>query len=181
VCQENIPHTLRPPACTVVTTHDGSMFSFCLRRILTLPSECLNRHFLHNIFSGDKGYQVGSSDVVAHQPHGCACCGFTYALQHFSQSCSSISLNQSAHSPLTSSINKVFSHTGLPHTGCFSLFTPFFVNPRKWLCVKIPVTEQIEKYSDPSGTNKITIKSKPYIQQSCVPNLELTSQKLKFS
>ncbi|MBN3311085.1 WASF1 protein, partial [Amia calva] len=46
------------------------------------------------------------------------------------QSCSSISLNQSAHSPLTSSINKAFSPTGLPHTGCFSLFTPFFVNPR---------------------------------------------------
>ncbi|XDV28292.1 hypothetical protein PO909_031635 [Leuciscus waleckii] len=57
---------------------------------------------------------VGSSAVVAHPPQGCACCGFTNALLHtsvvmsgyFSQSCSSISLNQSAHSPLTSSINK---------------------------------------------------------------------------
>jgi len=28
----------------VVTRHDGSMFSFCLRQILTLPSECLNRN-----------------------------------------------------------------------------------------------------------------------------------------
>uniref|UniRef100_A0A8C1JPF1 RING finger protein 207 n=1 Tax=Cyprinus carpio TaxID=7962 RepID=A0A8C1JPF1_CYPCA len=37
---------------------------------------------------------------------------------------------RSAHSPLTSSINKAFSPTGLLHTGCFSLFTPFFVNPR---------------------------------------------------
>ncbi|XDV18425.1 hypothetical protein PO909_024123 [Leuciscus waleckii] len=81
---------------------------------------------------------VGSSAVVAHPPQGCACCGFTNALLHtsvvrsgyFSQSCSSISLNQSAHSPLTSSINKAFSPTGLPHTGRFSLFTPFFVNPR---------------------------------------------------
>ncbi|XDV24477.1 hypothetical protein PO909_028631 [Leuciscus waleckii] len=81
---------------------------------------------------------VGSSAVVAHPPQGCACCGFTNALLHtsvvtsgyFSQSCSSISLNQSAHSPLTSSINKASSPTGLPHTGCFSLFTPFFVNPR---------------------------------------------------
>ncbi|XDV12933.1 hypothetical protein PO909_001479 [Leuciscus waleckii] len=53
---------------------------------------------------------VGSSAVVAHPPQGCACCGFTNALLHtsvvtsgyFSQSCSSISLNQSAHSPLAS-------------------------------------------------------------------------------
>jgi len=30
---------------------------------------------------------------------------------YFSQSCSSISLNQLAHSPLTSSINKAFSPT----------------------------------------------------------------------
>jgi len=37
VCQENIPHTITPPppACTVVTKHDGSMFSFCLRQIQT--------------------------------------------------------------------------------------------------------------------------------------------------
>jgi len=40
VCQENIPHTITPPpACTVVTRHDGSMISFCLRQILTLPYE----------------------------------------------------------------------------------------------------------------------------------------------
>jgi len=42
MCQENIPHTIipPPPACTVVTRHDGSMFSFCLRQIYhqTLPS-----------------------------------------------------------------------------------------------------------------------------------------------
>jgi len=44
VCQENIPHTITPPGSTVVTRHDGSMFSFCLRQILTLPSECLNRN-----------------------------------------------------------------------------------------------------------------------------------------
>jgi len=55
---------------------------------------------------------------------------------YFSQSCSSISLIQSAHSPLTSSINKAFSPTGLPHTGCFSLFTPFFVNPRNGCALK---------------------------------------------
>jgi len=89
------------------------------------------------ICSGDEWYPVGSSAVVAHPPQGCACCGVNALLHtlvvtsdYFSQSCSSISLTQSAHSPLTSCINKAFLPTGLPHTGCFSLFTPFFVNPR---------------------------------------------------
>uniref|UniRef100_A0A8C1PK16 Adhesion G protein-coupled receptor L3 n=1 Tax=Cyprinus carpio TaxID=7962 RepID=A0A8C1PK16_CYPCA len=49
VCQENIPHTITPPppACTVVTRHDGSMFSFCLRQILTrsLSHKASTRHF----------------------------------------------------------------------------------------------------------------------------------------
>ena len=42
VCQENIPHTIRPPpppAWTVDTRQDGSMLSCCLCDILTLPSE----------------------------------------------------------------------------------------------------------------------------------------------
>jgi len=51
--------------------------------------------------------------VVAHLPQDYACCGFTNPLLHTSavtsvyirQSCSSISLNQLANSPLTSSIN----------------------------------------------------------------------------
>jgi len=55
---------------------------------------------------------------------------------YFSRSCSSISLNQSAHSPLTSSINKAFLPTGLPHTGCFLLFHTILCKPYKWLCVK---------------------------------------------
>jgi len=70
VCQENIAHTITPPppACTVVTRHDGSMFSFCLHQILPLPSECLNRHFFFPICSGDECYPMGSSAVVAHPP-----------------------------------------------------------------------------------------------------------------
>ncbi|XDV34797.1 hypothetical protein PO909_004918 [Leuciscus waleckii] len=73
---------------------------------------------------------VGFSAVVAHPSQGCACCGFTNALLHtsvvtsgyFSQSCSSISLNQSAHSPLTSSINKAFfAH----RTAAYWMFFPF--------------------------------------------------------
>jgi len=90
-CQENIPHTITPPplACTVVTRHDGSMFSCCLRQILTL------QHFsslqlssfggqivpLFPICSGDV---VGSSPIVANPPQGCVCCGFTNALLHTS-------------------------------------------------------------------------------------------------
>lgn len=68
----------------------------------------------------------GSPAAVAHPPHGC--CGVTNALlrssvltsRYFSQSCSSISRNQSARSPLTSSINKAFSPSGLQRTGWFS-------------------------------------------------------------
>ncbi len=38
--------------------------------------------------------------------------------------------NQSAHSPLTSDINKAFSSTQLPLTGYFLFFRPFSVNTR---------------------------------------------------
>jgi len=136
--QKNIPHTITPPppACTVVTRLDGSMFSFCLCQVyhLNVSTEIENhqtrQHFsslqlsnfgellqfsLFFICSGDEWYPVGSSAavVVPHPPQDCACCGFPNALLHtsvvtsgyFSQSCSSISLNQSTHSPLTSSIN----------------------------------------------------------------------------
>ncbi len=46
MCQENIPHTITPspPAWTVETRQDGSMLSYTLRQILTLPSECHSRN-----------------------------------------------------------------------------------------------------------------------------------------
>ncbi len=44
--------------------------------------------------------------------------------------CLSIISNQSAHSPLTSYINKTFLSTQLPLTGYFLFFEPFSVNPR---------------------------------------------------
>jgi len=130
--------------------------SFCFRQILTLPSERLNKirdssdqatfsslqlqivaYF--PICSGDEWYLVGSSAVVASRlcvlwllkcfSAYIGCNEWLFQLL-FSLSCSSISLNQLAHIPLTSSISNAFSPTGLPHTGCFPLVTPFFVNPR---------------------------------------------------
>ncbi len=44
--------------------------------------------------------------------------------------CLSIISNQSAHSPLTSDINKAFLSKQLPLTGYFLFFGPFSVNPR---------------------------------------------------
>ncbi len=49
---------------------------------------------------------------------------------YLSYCCLSIISNQSAHSPLTSDINKAFSSTQLPLTGYFLFFGPFSVNPR---------------------------------------------------
>ncbi len=47
VCQENIPHTITPPAAlarTIETRQDGSMLSCSLRQILTLPPEHRSRN-----------------------------------------------------------------------------------------------------------------------------------------
>jgi len=93
VPRKHPPITPPPPACTVVTRHDGSIFSFCLRQILTLPSERLSRNRdssdqatffqsstvnfgelllpLFPIYRGDEWYPVGSCSVVAHPPQGC--------------------------------------------------------------------------------------------------------------
>ncbi len=49
---------------------------------------------------------------------------------YLSYCCRSIISNQSAHSPLTSGINKAFSSTQLPLTGYFLFFGPFSVNSR---------------------------------------------------
>ncbi len=60
--------------------------------------------------------------------------GWTWSLVvtsgYLSYCCLSIICNQSAHSPLTSDINKTFSSTQLPLTGYFLFFGPFSVNPR---------------------------------------------------
>ncbi len=64
------------------------------------------------------------------------CCAFRDGILHtlvvtsvyLSYCCLSIISNQSAHSPLTSDINKAFLSTQLPLTGYFHFFWPFSVN-----------------------------------------------------
>ncbi len=79
-----------------------------------------------------------SSAAVAHLLQGSMCCVFRDGILHtlvvtsgyLSYCCLSIISNQSAHSPLSSNINKTFSSTEPPLTGYFLLFGPFSVNPR---------------------------------------------------
>ncbi len=81
---------------------------------------------------------VWSSAAGAHLLQGSTCCVFRDGILHIlvvtsgylSYCCLSIISNQSAHSPLTSDINKAFSSTQLPLTGYFLFFRPFSVNPR---------------------------------------------------
>ncbi len=71
-----------------------------------------------------------SSAAVAHLLQGSTCCAFRDGILHtlvitsgyLSYYCLSIISNQSAHSPLTSDINKAFSFTQLPLTGYFIFF-----------------------------------------------------------
>ncbi len=79
-----------------------------------------------------------SSAAVTHLLQGSMCCVFRDGILHnlvvtsgyLSYCCLSIISNQSAHSPLTSDINKAFSSTQLPLTEYFLFFGPFSVNPR---------------------------------------------------
>ncbi len=83
-------------------------------------------------------HPVWSSAAGAHLFQGSTCCVFRDGIMHtlvvtsgyLSYCCLSIISNQSAHSPLTSDINKAFSSTQLTLTGYFLFFRPFSVNPR---------------------------------------------------
>ncbi len=78
------------------------------------------------------------SAAGAHLLQGLTCCAFRDGILHtlvvtsgyLSYCCLSIISNQSAHSPLTSDINKAFSSTQLPLTGYFLFFGTFSLNPR---------------------------------------------------
>ncbi len=77
-----------------------------------------------------------SSAAVDHLLQGSTCCVFRDDILHslvvtsgyLSYCCLSIISNQSAHSPLTSDINKAFPSTQLLPTGYFIFFGPFSVN-----------------------------------------------------
>ncbi len=157
VCHENISHiTPPPPAWTVETRQDGSMLSCSLRQILTLPSECRSR----NRDSSDQATFFQSSIVQFWRAcvncslrflfladrsgtrcglllQGSTCCVQRWYSAYlgcnewlFELLLPFYHLYQSAHSPLTSDINKAFSSTQLPLTGYFLFFGSFSVNPR---------------------------------------------------
>ncbi len=90
------------------------------------------------VLSWQERHLVWSSAAVVHLLQGSMCCAFRDGILHtlvvtsvyLSYCCLSIISNQSAHSPLTSDINKAFSSTQLLFTGYFLFFRPFSVNPR---------------------------------------------------
>ncbi len=104
-----------------------------------------------------------SSAAVAHLLQGSTCFAFRDGILHtlvvtsgyLSYCCISIISNQSAHSPLTSDIDKAFSSTQLPLTGYFLFFWPFSVNPKDGCAWK---SQEISSFwntqTSPSGTNK---------------------------
>ncbi len=88
--------------------------------------------------SWQERHPVWSSAAVAHLLQVSTYCAFRDGILHtlvvtsgyLSYCCLSIISNQSAHSPLTSDINKAFPSTQLPLTGYFLFFRPFSVNLR---------------------------------------------------
>ncbi len=90
------------------------------------------------VLNWQERHPVWSSAAVAHLLQGSTCCAFRDAILntlvvtsgYLSYCCLSIISNQSAHSPLTSDINKAFSSTQLPLTGYFLFLGPFSINPR---------------------------------------------------
>ncbi len=119
---------------------------FCFHLICTLTGHFIRHTLLVQAvrivssvsYSQLTPHPVWSSAAVAHLLQGSTCCAFRYGILHtlvvtsdyLSYRCLSIISNQSAHSPLTSDINKAFSSTQLLLTGYFLFFEPFSVNPR---------------------------------------------------
>ncbi len=99
------------------------------------------------VLSWQERHPVWCSAAVAHLLQGSTCCVFRDGILHtlvvtsgyLSYCFLSIISNQSAHSPLTSEINKAFSFTQLP---CFLFFRPFSVNPSTF---KAPTTVPCSK------------------------------------
>ncbi len=93
---------------------------------------------LRFLFLADRSGTLWSSAAVANLLQGSTCCAFRDGILHtlvvtsvyLSYCFLSIISNQSAHSPLTSDINKAFSSTQLSLTGNVLFFGLFSVNPR---------------------------------------------------
>ncbi len=94
------------------------------------------------VLSWQERHQVWSSAAVAHLLQGSTCCAFRDSILHtlvvtsdyLSYCCLSIISNQSAHSPLTSDINKALLSTQLPLTGYFLFFRLFSVTLEMVVC-----------------------------------------------
>ncbi len=94
------------------------------------------------VLSWHEQHPVWSSAAVVHLLQGSMCWAFRDGILHtlvvtsdyLSYCFLSIISNQSAHSPLTSDINKAFSSTQLPLTGYFLFFGPFSVNLEMVVC-----------------------------------------------
>ncbi len=89
-----------------------------------------------SVLSWKERHPVWSSAAVALLLQGLTCCVFRDGILtlvvtsvYLSYCFPSIISNQSAHSPLTSDINKAFSSTQMPLTGLFSLFRTILCKP----------------------------------------------------
>ncbi len=150
MCQENIPHTITPPtpAWTVETRQDGSMLSCSLHQILNVAAEIethQTRQRFYNLLLYNFGesvwivVSVSCSQLTGAAPGVVFCCcnpsasvfdvcvfrdGILHTLvvtsDYLSYCCLSIISKQSAHSHLTSDINKVFSSTHCRSLDIFS-------------------------------------------------------------
>ncbi len=112
-----------------IETHLAIQPTFFQSTIVQFWWACVNCSLRFPVFSWQEQNPVWSSAAVAHLLQGSTCCAFRDGILHtfvmsgyLSYCCLSIISNQSAHSPLTSDINKAFSSIHLPLTGYFLFF-----------------------------------------------------------
>ncbi len=140
VCQQNIPtplhHHHQPEPLRQVRMDPyfhvlyAKFWPYHLNVAAEIKTYQTRQHF------SNLRHPVWSSASVAHLLQCLMCCAFRDCILHIlvvtigylSYCCLSILSNQSAHSPLTSDINKAFSSSQLPLTGLFSLFRTILCN-----------------------------------------------------
>ncbi len=122
--------------------------------------------------------KVKSSAAVAHLLQGSTCCVFRDGILHtlvvtsgyLRYCCLSIIFNQSAHSPLTSDINKALSSTQLPLTGYFLLFGPFSVNPRDGCVCENPNRSAVCEILRPARLAPTTVPRSTSLKNHFLPH-----------